>query len=398
MNNDIKLLQLAKEVSNIVDKDRVYSANVFFELGVNENAHSRILRMILQYDDGSLSYPLFNSFLSIPKIKNVIGNLEYRNLKFANEEERIDLLIEGDNAFAIVVENKVCDAIDQDAQIERYIECVRNHDIDCSKIYVIYLTKDGSKEINNRSLTPKAKEVLCYTLETNGRFIPLNYKYDILPWLEMEMLSIKGNNENEQLLRSALVQYVDYLKEILGIKNDKENEEIMDLLKEKLNIRNIQDCINNLESLNVLVGKLNKLKDAIANDLGNKYIENSFNKFLKTKGVGYDVRCKFSYGDINIVVTHEKWLDFYFCVNSESPMIYGIANRDVSNPCKMIDFQSFESKMFKSSPCWPAYKDFGRIDLSFPNNLEFWKKVESGEFERYLEEKFSEVLGLLKLE
>lgn len=50
--DDKNLLKLAKEINDLINRNRVYNANIITELHANENAHSRILRMFLQYDDG----------------------------------------------------------------------------------------------------------------------------------------------------------------------------------------------------------------------------------------------------------------------------------------------------------------------------------------------------------
>ena len=44
--DDKHLLNLAKEISEIINRNRVYNANIITELHANENAHSRILRML----------------------------------------------------------------------------------------------------------------------------------------------------------------------------------------------------------------------------------------------------------------------------------------------------------------------------------------------------------------
>ena len=60
--DDKHLLNLAKEISEIINRNRVYNANIITELHANENAHSRILRMFLQYDDGKKSIQYLENF------------------------------------------------------------------------------------------------------------------------------------------------------------------------------------------------------------------------------------------------------------------------------------------------------------------------------------------------
>ena len=94
------------------------------------------------------------------------------NPTFVNEEGRIDLLIKEYSCpqkFAIIVENKVCGATDQYQQIQRYIEKAEGDDVDTNRIFVIYLTKDGTKDISDYSLTEKAKIKLGITEDNSGK-------------------------------------------------------------------------------------------------------------------------------------------------------------------------------------------------------------------------------------
>ena len=68
VNNDT-ILDIAKEVQRLIsDLNR---ANLLNTVYVNENTHSRILKMILEYShDGQ--YPFFDSFLKIPKVAGIL--------------------------------------------------------------------------------------------------------------------------------------------------------------------------------------------------------------------------------------------------------------------------------------------------------------------------------------
>ena len=166
-----KLFKLAKDIDKLVNINKIYNANIITELHANENAHSRILRMFLQYDDGTEEYPILRKFIEIPKVKDIISDIDFNKCIFRNEQERIDLLIEN-SSHAIIIENKIYGAVDQESQLERYIECVINHGIEKSNIFVIYLTKDGEKTVDVNSFTQIAKDYLDYEEGVdNGRFI-----------------------------------------------------------------------------------------------------------------------------------------------------------------------------------------------------------------------------------
>ena len=100
------------------------------------------------------------------------------------QDNRIDLLIKERKSYAIVIENKIWGAPDQEKQIEKYIDYVIDTGIPKRRIFVIYLTSDGNKRVSDISFTDKAKKHLGCSGKSNGRFICVNFKDDIMPWLD----------------------------------------------------------------------------------------------------------------------------------------------------------------------------------------------------------------------
>ena len=82
-----------------------------------ENLHSEILKFLLE------NYEVFfNNFLELINIKD---KKEYSNAEITNEEARIDILIKSEKK-AIIVENKINWAPDQNEQLARYYEKIKN--------------------------------------------------------------------------------------------------------------------------------------------------------------------------------------------------------------------------------------------------------------------------------
>lgn len=134
--------------------------------------------------------------------------------------EYVDARIEyGDKV--IIVENKVKDAIDQDEQIDRYVKsALQNHR--AADIYVIYLTRDGEKKVQDYSFND-TKTVLEYEGEDRpGRFILLNYRDDIVGWLENDVAFSVSDLQHQPYLRSGIEQYLHYIQgpELLGTHNE----------------------------------------------------------------------------------------------------------------------------------------------------------------------------------
>ena len=385
--DDKHLLNLAKEISEIINRNRVYNANIITELHANENAHSRILRMFLQYDDGKKEYPILRKFLQIPKVKNIFGNKEFEFPVFSNEQERIDVLIEEPSSFAIIVENKIKGATDQERQLERYIKSVNAHDVPCDNIYAIYLTDSGDKEVSKHSFTDDAKKCLGYKDENDmGRFVPMNYRYDILPWLEKEVLP--NCIEKEELLISALKQYIDYLKSMFGItENEEQKILIMEKLKKDLGIKGCD--VEAIEQLENLKNRIDGISVEIRKKLAEEYIKIPFERYLQEKPSVYTLEdVVFSNTEFNISVYSPEWEKIYFRVQYTSGGIcYGIYNKDTNNP--FIVENCFEGFNLNNNN-WPAWK-WVRWEFQDPKKFEFWKQVLRKDSLQYLKQIFEEV-------
>lgn len=244
-----------------------YHINLIDELHADENAHTRILIKLLKYKEEN-NYPILNSFLGLlssycSEIPDFIKSPE---IKFG--KDYIDGSIKGfdsyGNKFGIIIENKIHWAKDQNQQIERYIESFKN-DIPVKNIYVVYLTSNGFKKVDNSSLTSKAKFDLDVTDDDNGRFIPINYRDDILPWLKEIVLP--NCKIKEEYLLSAVQQYIDHLEGLLSLRKiDKENNSIMETsIIEKLGLKESDSVVHKINELSKAEASLEKIKGLLNN-------------------------------------------------------------------------------------------------------------------------------------
>lgn len=107
----------------VANQSQHYHINVIEELHINENGHSRILCKVLQYMEANGKYVFLESLLeAIGKIKPAFSGITISNPKITQEKKRIDLWVRDyESGYAVIFENKVYNAADQDAQIYRYI-------------------------------------------------------------------------------------------------------------------------------------------------------------------------------------------------------------------------------------------------------------------------------------
>lgn len=285
---------------------------------------------------------------------------------FTNEENRIDLFIKEKNKYAIIVENKIWGAVDQKEQIERYVEYALSCSIPRNKIYVIYLTGDGSKEITDYSLTDKAKRTLRVTNKNDGRFIAMNFKDDIIPWLE-EIITL-DNVKPEPLLSSAIIQYTDYLKQEFGLRSeDKIIERQLEItMMEKLQINSLAELLQTWEE----VYKLNDLLSDAADERIKFLCESKICKALEKKGykISYS---QFSYEEFCIEIEVPEFKKCHWRFEFENGRLY--------SGLRILDGKSITKKYLsllndvyeKQEQEWAGWK-WHNTEL----NDEFWKKVE----------------------
>ena len=144
-----EVFTLVKAINDFVaakKKNLPYNINVIDELHANENAHSRILRKLLQYKDSFYRYRILESllhYISLLEGKEEFAKIEIQKPTITQEKERIDLWIrDKESSYAIILENKIKGAVDQDAQLARYIQSTRQSGFKDENIYVIYLPSD----------------------------------------------------------------------------------------------------------------------------------------------------------------------------------------------------------------------------------------------------------------
>lgn len=230
-------------------KSYPYNINIIDELHADENAHSRILMRLLQYKEDN-TYPILSSFMKELDINETIAKPVFTS----DDSDRIDLLVK-DEKYALIIENKIHGAPDQNQQIKRYIEEIKRKGI--MSFYVIYITKNGDSP-NDKSLSKERQK----ELKNDGRFHTIGYRDNILPWMEQKILpTCRIKEEN---LISALKQYIDHLKGLFMERYiDKElNKTIEEHILSELKIKN-KSSEDKIKSLHEFIFEINKVSERV---------------------------------------------------------------------------------------------------------------------------------------
>lgn len=347
------------------ESKQCFNLNLIDELHANENAHTRILLKMLSYELGGKKI-ILEEFIN--KINEHISDSEMQ-INFSGKSQiygqyySLDGYIKSSDGWAIIIENKINGAVDQQKQIDRYIETVKNEGITTDKIYVIYLTYDGTKKVWEGSFT-KDGNVLGYIDDNEtGRFVELNYRDDILPLLREISLP-----DEESILKSAIMQYIDYLEGQFGIrKSEKEyNKAMNDSLRKILNlfgtdaeqyeqIKSLQwELWNRLDALKyeIYSNEPNQLKDFLCQNLDSTSPFDSFefwdrvvfsraysiplseekDKYFAID-IGINLDKDFSF-NVHVVIKSGSWVDeetFRKCLNERKSLLNYLENNTEFN-------------------------------------------------------------------
>lgn len=399
-----KLLQIVRWLSELTQTDKKVNKNILYENSKNnENWHSRILRMLLEYHEG-INYSIMDSFIDLLNdllkkknclsIKKVNEYTDPPKVECYNEWEHIDALVRINND-ALIIENKINWAVDQDAQIDRYIETInQNPMVDGDNIYVIYLTSDGNKLVSDYSFTDKGKELIG-----KNHFIPLNYRNDILPWLKDKVLP--NVNREDSLLYSSILLYIDYLDNMFRKENNNQitNEILNQMKMNEIKIECLEDYFKLLDGATELVNQLSMIKGNKIKELAEKCIVTPLKAFLENNEKQLELsKWEFNLGYFNIEIKHQLWKKCYIHIGIWQYKVYGgIAYNNPNNPLPMETLDKIKEKFDKwkgdgSEPIWNYFdkenKDYYSLDA--------WKKIENGTFEKCIEEFIGNLYGKIK--
>lgn len=238
--------------TRIEEKKRLpYHINVIDELHINENGHSRILVQLLKYQNTRGEYEFLESIVRyiqqkkrVPEFENIVINRP----EVTQEIERIDLWVR-DSEYAIIFENKIYNARDQEEQISRYIDKTIEYGYCPNKIFVVYLSQSNSE--------PATQSWGKYKKAFKGRYVNLSFRNDILQWIKEDVLS--NIKQKDVFLHSAVLQYIDYLE---GLFHLRVTEKPMNMKLDNLIISQLElEGVSDKERISILQEKINDFNE-----------------------------------------------------------------------------------------------------------------------------------------
>lgn len=254
LSNYEKLIQFTENFTIEYEKEKLslpYHINIIDELHINENGHSRILYQLLKYQNSQKEYEFLQYLLKYIQTKYKKINLHIKNPQITQEQERIDLWIK-DVDYAIIFENKIYNAIDQEAQLARYIDKTIAKGYDKNDIYVVYLSQSGQN--------PSDSSWGNYKDTFQKRYINLSFQNDILFWLKEYILP--NIRQKDYFTQCAIVQYIDYLNGLFNLRtiNIKMNMNLNKMISDHFEL---EKCKNDQERFNSISDIINDMNNLI---------------------------------------------------------------------------------------------------------------------------------------
>ena len=193
-----------------------------------ENSHTNMIMRLLEYRN-KYGYVFLEDFILMAEFDITINYGDcYNDVTFEREyftenengkKGRIDGFVFQKNNFAIIIENKINHAGNQDKQIGRYIDHILEAQIvPDNRIYVVFLTRDGVENPDKDSIRRMKDMGICNEGDdgqiTGPRYFPCSYSQHILNWLKDNIHPMVP--QKDIVLNAGIIQYIDYLEGLLG--------------------------------------------------------------------------------------------------------------------------------------------------------------------------------------
>ena len=256
LRDDSRLLRLSDKCRKIEEsfkKTLPFHLNVISAAArgrLKETAHSVILHDLLHHP------VILSSFLV--EIVGIDGNMfSVSDIEYP-DKDRIDLSLRSNEKY-LIIENKVNSAEEQKGQLYRYAthaeETHKKEDI-----IILYLNPSSYEvpSLYSRSKDGNGNEDDYDTVNTD-RITIKNYRYDIIAWLKKLADNSHIINESEPYLKSAILQYIDYLEEYFQTKV--EYKELHEMIEKELRaLLGIEDNLSLQTQIEILNDKKSSLE------------------------------------------------------------------------------------------------------------------------------------------
>ncbi|WP_432633812.1 PD-(D/E)XK nuclease family protein [Brachyspira sp.] len=253
-----------------------------------ENLHSEILKFLFENCED-----FFNDFLDLIEIKN---KEEYSNAEITNEEAKIDILIKSENK-AIIVENKINWAHDQNEQLARYYKEVKDeYKKVVEKIVYISPSKDkkpdsqtfGKDEKIKKEIENIYKKIIGFDGNENDLVSCLEKSRDKL---KEDLEKTKNNLDSENIHKLFFINhYIEILKRTgAGDMSEVELNFFKEVMEKYKTDKDIFKKINYIGEMykNLSIARINNLVERFEGNYNNQCFWREF--YSEKRGIKYEI-------------------------------------------------------------------------------------------------------------
>jgi len=327
-----------------------YHINVIDLLWADENAHSRIFAELLKQNSGN-KFEILEYFYDLLHTQISIFDKKPIQPKITSEKDRIDLLILHSD-YAIIIENKIHGATDQDRQIARYIDKVKAKGFNEKNIWIVYLTKYGG--------LPEKQSWGDYEDSFKQRFFRISFRKDILPWLENSVLP--NSKIKDVFLKSALEQYIDHLNGIFNLRTiqNNMNRELQDHIKKEFELTSDPEkdhkvLIKKLKEIQKVEGYISEMLLNAEKICWQKWLNQLKTDFPNYQAIHYSFDGKLP--KVGIILRH-KGVKFSALIEKDSNIYFGFGRHNSSETLNTEILELLKPLVgdFKETQWWYGWK------------------------------------------
>ena len=241
-------------------KNAPYHFNAVLNAGPLEPGVSKILAGFF-WQKTNDEYLILKSFVSRFFGKELSSKIDKPVIlaeETVKDDKRIDILVYEKEKYAIVLENKIWDAVDQPNQLANYIEAMMEGDYNFEKeqIYVAFLPKAKDHHPSLNSWVSKDTGE-SYEEEFRDRYALIDFKEKILSWLEE---SPEVNEICDGYFPHSRFLFIDFLKRALKIDNI---DNMAQTEIEKFLIERYQMSDDDMQGADLLANKLKEIGEVV---------------------------------------------------------------------------------------------------------------------------------------
>ena len=284
-------ISLASGLSAYIEESEYkpsYQLNIFDEHygGLRETETSKFLKRILDYRFKGEAI-LVKSFVKRFLVPLGFDFSLIKDPKIKCEDENVDIIIREDSKYAIVIENKLKGAVFQMNQLARYVELQKIKGYSDDQIFVVILPNSEASYKEHLKIStwrlppdwqnPSYNRECCFVDNTrclcdfnkkpiaNCTLCKKDLKEEFSKHTKVITTELSDSLEtdcfnvipgNERILKSAVIQFADYLNELY---NNRISDELKMDINKYLTNKLLKEGNKSIKNYNIILDKLNEL-------------------------------------------------------------------------------------------------------------------------------------------